>query len=172
MVTRTIQTIDPVHLKAEVIKGFGRGAKMLGFPTANMRIPWDTDVSSLDQFEKPILDFAQNCEAGIYFGWAQVENGGDNGIYKCVASVGYNPHFGDLSRKTVEPWIMHEYKDDFYGSNLRVVICARIRSEAKFNGLEELIEAIRDDGKFSDESLDLPEFAKFKDDPSFAKSQL
>jgi len=171
MVVRGIKNVGPVRLRAEVIKGFGRGAKELGFPTANMRIPWGADVSALHQFERQILDFAQNCETGVYFGWAQVEGGIDDGVYKCVASVGYNPHYGDLSQKTIEPWIMHDYKEDFYGANLRVVICARIRSEEKFNGLEELIEAIRDDCKFSDVSLDMPEFAQYKDDGSFVKRE-
>ena len=30
-------------------------------------------------------------------------------------SVGWNPTFKDLEYKTIEPWILHDYPEDFYG---------------------------------------------------------
>lgn len=99
-------------------------------------------------------------------------NGKDSGIYKCVASVGYNPHFGDLSQKTIEPWILHDFAEDFYGSELKLIMCCRIRSECKFDSLEELIQAIKDDGTFSEEALEAAEFNGFKDDEFLTSPKL
>ena len=31
---------EPIRLRAEVVHGFGRGSKLLGFPTANMKVRW------------------------------------------------------------------------------------------------------------------------------------
>ena len=30
-------------------------------------------------------------------------------------SVGWNPTFKDLKYKTIEPWILHDFEEDFYG---------------------------------------------------------
>lgn len=30
---------------------------------------------------------------------------------------------GDLQEKTCEPWLLHEFEDDFYGEELRLVVC-------------------------------------------------
>lgn len=43
---------------------------------------------------------------GIYYGWASL--GGDDGAYKMVMSVGYNPFYGNAA-KTCEPWILHDF---------------------------------------------------------------
>ncbi len=61
-------------MKGAVVKGFGRGSKELGIPTANL----DADAlgSSLD-----------GVEPGVYFGWASVGLGKE--VYKMVMSIGW-----------------------------------------------------------------------------------
>merc|ERR1712070_1188468 len=110
-----------------------------------MGVRWDQQDSpeSLDQSERDILHFAQTCETGIYFAWAQVVDGSDKGVYKVAMSVGWNPTFKDLKEKTIEPWILHDYAEDFYGCELRMVVCGFVRPELKFTNLEDLIVAIR-----------------------------
>jgi riboflavin kinase len=63
----------PVLLKGIVVRGFGRGGKTLGCPTANL----STESLGL------ALDVV---EEGIYYGWAQVMN-----IRPCkmVMSIGW-----------------------------------------------------------------------------------
>ena len=66
-------------------------------------------------------------------------------VFKCVTSVGWNPHFKDVKEKTVEPHIIHEFKDDFYGTRLKLVLCSYIRPEAAFPSMEALVDEIRND---------------------------
>ena len=43
---------------------------------------------------------------GIYFGHAALPGGR---IYDMVMSIGWNPFF-DNARKTIEPWLLHEFE--------------------------------------------------------------
>lgn len=170
-VSRVTRVLDPMpKLKATVVHGFGRGSKTLGFPTANMEVKWDSEQTPemLQPHEQDILRFAQGCEAGIYYAWARVVNGKDDGVYKVAMSVGWNPTFTDVKAKTIEPWILHDYPEDFYGCELRIVICGFVRPEAKFDVFDELIVAIREDGEFCRAALDEPEMAAVRSDPFFS----
>ncbi|RWW15209.1 hypothetical protein GW17_00020963 [Ensete ventricosum] len=70
--------------------------------------------------------------SGVYFGWAGLST---RGIYKMVMSIGWNPYF-DNTEKTivsvllsVEPWLLHDFGEDFYGEELRLAIVGYIRPE-------------------------------------------
>eukprot|EP00931_Biecheleriopsis_adriatica_P068953 TRINITY_DN42840_c0_g1_i1.p1 TRINITY_DN42840_c0_g1~~TRINITY_DN42840_c0_g1_i1.p1 ORF type:complete len:194 (+),score=41.84 TRINITY_DN42840_c0_g1_i1:54-635(+) len=170
MVTRIRKVLDPMpRLRAPVVHGFGRGSKVLGFPTANMQVRWESEKEpeKLAPQERTILDFARQCEPGIYFAWAQVANGPDRGIYKTAMSVGWNPTFTDVKAKTIEPWILHDYEADFYDCELRVIVCGFVRPEAKFEKFDDLIVAIREDGEFCREALDDSALAALTKDSFF-----
>ena len=77
-----IKNIPLIKLKAKVVKGFGRGGKQLGCPTANM-CPLD------------LGNELNELNTGIYFGWATV-NG--KGPYKAVTSIGWNPFYKNKVR--------------------------------------------------------------------------
>lgn len=64
----------PLELRGVVVKGFGRGSRELGIPTANL------DAESLGS----ALD---GVEAGIYAGWASV--GTSPVVHKMVMSIGW-----------------------------------------------------------------------------------
>ena len=67
-------------------------------------------------------------------------------------------HFGDLERKTVEAWLLHDFAADFYGRTLRLLIVGYVRPELKFDSLDGLVAAIRADGDFCERELgDAPE---------------
>merc|ERR1712176_1103694 len=103
IVERVQKTMEPLpRLKSKVVPGFGRGSKLLGFPTANMEVRWDmeSEPEKLKPEERDILNFARTCEAGIYYAWAQVSDGPDKGVYKTAMSVGWNPTFTDVKAKT------------------------------------------------------------------------
>ena len=140
--------IDPWFIGGPVIKGFGRGSKVLGIPTANLAAENFSDILS-------------DHTSGVYFGWAGLPK---RGIYKMVMSIGWNPYF-DNTEKTIEPWLLHGFDEDFYGEELRLVIVGYIRPEANFPSLESLIERIHEDGRIAENALDLPEYAKYKESP-------
>ena len=62
-------------------------------------------------------------------------------------------HFGDLERKTVEAWLLHDFAADFYGRTLRLLIVGYVRPELKFDSLDGLVAAIRADGDFVEREL-------------------
>merc|ERR1712129_579425 len=73
---------------------------------------------------------------------------------KTAMSVGWNPTFTDVKAKTIEPWILHDFAEDFYNCELRLVICGFVRKEIKFDNFDDLIVAIREDGDFCRDALD------------------
>ncbi|KAI3456334.1 hypothetical protein Pfo_012997 [Paulownia fortunei] len=146
--------IEPWYIGGPVIKGFGRGSKVLGIPTANL----STEGFSALLSEHP---------SGVYFGWARLAT---RGVYKMVMSIGWNPYFNN-SEKTIEPWLLHDFNEDFYGEDLRLAIVGYIRPEANFPSLESLVTKIHEDRKIAENALELPLYLKYRDDP-YLKSSL
>ncbi|KAL8554577.1 hypothetical protein ACS0TY_002680 [Phlomoides rotata] len=140
--------IDPWFMGGPVIKGFGRGSKVLGIPTANLSSEGYSDLLA----EHP---------SGVYFGWAGLAT---RGVYKMVMSIGWNPYFNN-SEKTIEPWLLHDFKDDFYGEDLRLAIVGYIRPEANFSSLESLVAKIHEDREIAEKALELPRYSMYRNDP-------
>lgn len=140
--------IEPWYIGGPVIKGFGRGSKVLGIPTANLSTEAYSDVLS----EHP---------AGVYFGWAGLAS---KGVYKMVMSIGWNPYFNN-TEKTIEPWLLHDFNENFYGEDLRLAIVGYIRSEANFPSLESLVAKIHEDRDIAERALELSLYNKYRDDP-------
>lgn len=64
---------------------------------------------------------------------------------------------------TVEVHILHKYsQEEFYGSQLRVVVSGFIRPEIKFAGLPQLLARIKTDIGIAKSQLDEPEAAALK----------
>jgi hypothetical protein len=78
-----VKPLKPVILEGTVSRGFGRGGKLLGCPTAN--IP-------LEGNEKAVEDLG----TGVYLGYALLRGN----IYGVAASIGWNPHFKN-DKKTI-----------------------------------------------------------------------
>ncbi|CAN0122382.1 unnamed protein product, partial [Laminaria digitata] len=70
-------------ISATVVKGFGRGSKLLGIPTANMDM-------------KEVGERVHDTSTGIYYGYTMLKGT----VYPAVVSVGWNPYF-DNKEKTV-----------------------------------------------------------------------
>lgn len=133
----------PIRMKSKVVRGFGRGSKDLGIPTANL---------SRDEYEGPDFDV---LPCGIYWGFARI---GQEAAYKAAISIGYNPTYGN-SIKTIEPHLIAPTTDkrrhasscgetvlrDFYDEPIRVSVVGYLRPELPFEGLEKLVEAIKND---------------------------
>lgn len=144
----------PFFTKGEVVKGFGRGSKELGCPTANFP-------------ENVVNGLPENLSTGVYYGFAQI-NKGD--VHKMVMSVGWNPFYNN-TKKSMETHILHKFDSDFYGKELKVGILGYLREEKNFSSLKDLIDAINDDIKQAGDRLDEPDMSVFKTHSFFSESE-
>ena len=131
-----------LELTGPVIRGFGRGSKMLGIPTANLDVV-------------PLKQQIDKLAPGIYFGFAKLLGPNKStGVHRTVMSIGYNPFFND-KRKSIEPWLLHTFDEDFYDETLSVLVVAYVRAECNFTTVENLIERIKKDARVCEEAFDL-----------------
>ncbi|XP_050034819.1 riboflavin kinase isoform X1 [Dermacentor andersoni] len=143
----------PLFLRGTVVKGFGRGSKQLGIPTANFS-------------QELVSKIPAELDCGVYYGWASVNDGPVN---KMVMSVGWNPYYKN-EKKSVETHIMHKFDQDFYGAMLKVVVLGYLRPEKNFGSLDELVSAIKADMQNADESLNREEWRLFKNHRFFTEN--
>ncbi|KPI40086.1 Riboflavin kinase [Cyphellophora attinorum] len=158
----------PIMLKGPVIKGFGRGSRELGIPTAN--IP----PSGLSAYP--------DLESGVYFGFVGLKvtdqtrqaadnskltlgessadgrskqsTSGESTVYPAVLSIGYNPFYANPTR-SIEIHILHHFHDhNFYHSALNLLVLGFIRPEYDYNSLEALISDIKTDCDVARRSLE------------------
>ena len=142
----------PHYAKGEIVKGFGRGSRELGFPTAN--------------FSDEVIDkLPSELVGGIYHGFAQVDDGP---VHDMVMSIGWNPFYKN-EKRAMETHIVHKFDGDLYGRMLSVIIVGHLRPEANYDSLEKLIEAIENDISNGQKLNGDEQFSKFKEDPFFRK---
>ena len=108
-------------VSGRVVEGHRRG-RNLGYPTAN--IASRTEVLPRD---------------GIYATLFQL----GSEIRLSVSSVGLNPTFGGGPR-TIETYVM-DFNKDIYGEEVRLSFVERLRPEAKFGSVVELVAQIQRD---------------------------
>ena len=152
----------PLRLAGEVVRGFGRGSRQLGVPTANL-------APGLLQAQ------LQELPNGVYFGWARLDPcssapAADAAPHKMVMNVGRRPTFDGEGRGvaevSVELHILHAFgAEEFYGRPLRAVALGFVRPEARFGGVQELLARIHADIGLARAQLDSERWAAFKDDP-------
>ncbi len=120
----------PYRLTGPVVKGFQRGGRLLGFPTANIHT------------KAPLLP-----ARGVYAAWTWL----DGQRYKGALNIGFNPTF-DNERSTVEVHLL-DFDRDIYGETLSVEPVLHIRPEQKFEGLDALKAQIANDVQKVDDVL-------------------
>lgn len=145
--------MKPFYAQGTVIKGFGRGSKELGIPTANFA-------------EKVVEGLPPDVATGVYYGWAKVDEGP---VFKMVMSIGWNPYYKN-EKKSMETHILHQFDSDFYGSWLRVIVCGYRRPEKNYKSLDDLISDIKEDIADAKEKLDDAVLNELKGDYFFSKS--
>lgn len=138
-----IESLSLKSLGGVVIKGFGRGSKELGCPTANISI-------------EPYRAVLEEIPLGVYWGVASVAGPKQEHVYGMALNVGWSPFYQN-KEKTIEIHVLHEFGEDFYGHEIRAIAMGYIRPEANFNGLDELKKAIADDIEYARNKLDTPE---------------
>ena len=55
-----------------------------------------------------------------------------------VLSIGDNPYYKN-EKKTMETYVMHQFPEDFYGSNLKTVMLGFIRPMTSFHSLGSIL---------------------------------
>ncbi len=105
-----------------VVKGRNRGARLLGYPTANLKL--------IDELTPKM---------GVYA--VRVHFNGK--VYNGVANIGLNPTFGN-GAFSVETHILG-FTGDILGKEIRLEFIERLRDEKKFRNPEELSEQIKKD---------------------------
>ncbi len=105
-----------------VVKGKNRGGRLLGFPTANLKL--------IDELTpKP----------GVYAVEVLI---GDQ-IYKGLTNIGYNPTFHN-NQFSVETHIL-DFSENLLGKTVQIDFIERLRDEKTFESIEELGEQISKD---------------------------
>ena len=112
----------PHRLPGTVVPGDQRG-RQIGIPTANLATPPGLLVPG----------------SGVYAAWARL----DEVEHQAVVNIGNRPTFGG-SESVVEAHLL-DFSADLYGRVMEVDFVARLRSEQKFSGIDELVAAISDD---------------------------
>ncbi|KAH7119774.1 hypothetical protein B0J11DRAFT_560337 [Dendryphion nanum] len=180
----------PLRIRGPVIKGFGRGSKELGIPTAN--IP----LSGLS------INGHSDLPSGIYFGYASLDHSTipatslplttssnhavsdleaasvppsrpltptsalaakQHKVYPTVLSIGYNPYYKNTHR-SIEIHILHTFATDFYGATLSLIILGYIRPEYDYVSREALVEDIREDIRVAERSLGREGYRSYEGD--------
>ncbi|HEX5939982.1 MAG TPA: riboflavin biosynthesis protein RibF [Dehalococcoidia bacterium] len=109
----------PFSLRGPVVRGAERG-RLLGFPTANIAVAPDRQLPAY----------------GIYVTRSHV---GEK-TYDSAANIGLRPTF-DEALPTVEAYLL-DFEGDLYGLEMRLDVLHRLRGEAKFDSVEELVAQI------------------------------
>lgn len=112
----------PYEISGTVVRGRDRGGRVLGFPTANIRISSQAPPKT-----------------GVYVVRVDI----DGKIYGGAANLGYNPTFGD-TELSLEVHIFN-FSEDLYGKQIAVQFVDRLRDEKRFSGPEELAVQIQKD---------------------------
>ena len=146
-------TLLPIRLSATVVKGYGRGSKVLGIPTANLSMEELKENLDNNRDSNTHID---TIKTGIWYGFACLQGK----IYKTATSIGWNPQF-ENKEKTVEPHIIYEFPEDFYGERLTILLCGYIRDEMPFESIDSLIVAIKGDIERSKIELEKKENRKY-----------
>jgi riboflavin kinase/FMN adenylyltransferase len=107
-----------------VVAGDGRGRSLLGVPTANLALPGGLALPA----------------DGVYAGHLAEEPGGS--ARPAAISVGTNPQFG--TERRVEAHVL-DFDGDLYGRAVAVDFRQRVRGQAVFPTVEELIAQMRRD---------------------------
>jgi riboflavin kinase/FMN adenylyltransferase len=123
----------PYGVAGRVVQGKGRGAKLLGVPTANLLTPNELLPAS-----------------GIYATW--VRRG--DAIFPGVANIGTCPTFNN-AELSLEVHLL-DFSDDLYGEPLEVQFVSRLREEQRFPSIEALAAQIHTDIAAARQALAMP----------------
>lgn len=107
-----------------VVRGYARGASLLGFPTANLQVSRRVAIPA----------------RGVYAGMFHLSDGA---LQPCATNVGFNPTFGGQKLR-VESFLL-DWSGDLYGTAVAVDFRHRLRDERHYDSVDALIAQMTDD---------------------------
>jgi len=119
------------EISGTIVQGRQRGGRLLGFPTANIRMTTQAQP-----------------RRGVYVVEVDVEGR----TYGGAACLGYNPTFGDVDL-SLEVHIL-DFEGNIYGKPITVRFLERLRDEKRFSGPEELMAQIKRDVEMARQILE------------------
>jgi riboflavin kinase / FMN adenylyltransferase len=126
----------PFSVEGHVVRGDDRARRLLGVPTANLRLPARLALPA----------------RGIYPGHLQIAGSGQP--LPAVSNVGVNPQFGGVPLR-VETHVL-DWDGDLYDRRVRVSFEHRLRDETTFPDIPALIAAIHEDIRQTRRLLGVP----------------
>ncbi len=100
--------------------------RQIGFPTANIPVPkimaWPADA--------------------VYAGWCTLPDGSRN---PCAINIGRRPTFYEHAQQSLLEAHLIDFAGDLYGQEVSVAFSGFLRSERKFDGIDQLIEQLKSD---------------------------
>ena len=114
-------------VEGTVVRGDGRGGRELGIPTANLAVAGDLALPA----------------NGVYAGHLTEEPGGAETARPAAVSVGVNPQFHTTGLR-VEAHVL-DFDGDLLGARVAVSFEHRLRGEAAFPTVEDLVAQIHQD---------------------------
>lgn len=129
-IKRAIQMLGYApFIEGEVVEGDNRGGSLLGFPTANIQVPAYHAVPA----------------NGVYAAYARLQD--ESTQHLCVVNIGQVPTFhDDNSPVSVEAHILG-FDQQIYGETITLYFLERLRSEKRFDSVDDLIMQINEDCK-------------------------
>jgi len=128
----------PFVVRGVVSEGDRRGRE-LGYPTANV----------------PLARASAAPADGVYAGWLTRADTGER--LPTAISVGTNPTFDGERDRRVEAYVLDRTDLALYGVEVEVAFVARIRGMRRFDGVDQLLEAMADDVRRTREALLAPD---------------
>ncbi|MGO3690396.1 MAG: bifunctional riboflavin kinase/FAD synthetase [Psychroflexus halocasei] len=111
------------QLTGEIVRGKGLG-KELGYPTANLKIKEDYKLIPRE---------------GVYVVQSEI----DEKLYFGLMNIGTNPTFDEVDQ-SIETYFF-DLNKDLYEQKISIQLLKRLRGEQKFDGPNQLIEAMNKD---------------------------
>jgi riboflavin kinase/FMN adenylyltransferase len=127
----------PVSVRGTVQRGDARGRE-LGYPTANVAAR--STAAPAD---------------GVYAGWLRLVDEPEAPAMPAAISVGVNPTFAGERERRVEAYVLDRDELELYDREVEVVFVRRLRGMVRFDGVEPLLEAMREDVRRTREALGL-----------------
>jgi len=113
------------EVRGVVTEGDQRG-RTIGFPTANV----------------PVDGRSAFPADGVYAGWCTLEDGSRHGA---AINIGRRPTFHLHAEHSLLEAHLLDFEGDIYGQNMRIEFAQFLRSEHRFNGIDELVAQLKQD---------------------------
>ena len=125
-VARAAQMLGrPYEVRGTVQVGDRRG-QLIGFPTANIPVTkvmaWPADA--------------------VYAGWSVLEDGTR---HPCAINIGRRPTFYEHAEQSLLEAHLIDFDGDLYGTEVAVSFVTFLRSERKFEGIDQLAKQLKND---------------------------